>query len=485
MEAVLRLPELVRIILDMLTPGECYGALFVNRRWHTWASSRVWRDLSGMEVLLQLLMEEPLQPLTEQNAQPKVALKDVINPTDAQLARFNIYRNYVQTLSVFPKVTEGYRWRAFAALSPWVPILPQLRRLIVQRDGESVTSATMRDLLVLFATGTCVEVSVSGGSELDVPWLLNSDAALALDPLRKKCRGIRRLDLFVKTVEVSAAVKVAGAIEELTQLRALGLGVDALSESVLVASGRLPYLEALTLRGHKNSQPRLLAMSVPQSSFPSLKRLVAWGIWPADLLHVLSVRPLVARIVSASFEVLHGTGRAQMLTEDREIFRLLSMGAPSLRDLGFAFPRSSYTWKTTLDRLSPLFSIQLERVRLHHVCLGDQERLEGLFERCPLWHNGLVHLGMRRQVAGLDDLSELARFKALHTLAVALRIGSVPVHRDAWIVPKSEIRVRIESDFALHSVPDLADIDRFAVSVQTPLAHAHEAKLTWYFLASS
>ncbi|KAG8731597.1 hypothetical protein FRC10_001642 [Ceratobasidium sp. 414] len=467
MERALKTPELAAIIFDFLTPGQCYGALLANKYLSECASRRVWRELSGMEVLLQLLMEEPLQPLTEDNAQPKVVLHAVIKPTDARLKRFHLYRSYVQTLFVFPKVTAGYRWRAFTALQEWAPILPQLRHLIVQRDGESVTSATMHDLFLLFATYTCLEVSVSGGSEIDVPWLLNSDTTLALDRLCRSCKQIRRLDLFIKTVEASTAAKVATAVDELTRLCELGVGTDVLSESVLVAAGRLPALRVLTIRGHKNSQLGLSNMSVPQSSFPSLKRLVAWGIWPADLLHLLKVHPLVVRIESASFEVLGPVGGSRSLAEDREIFRSLSVGAPSLRDLGFAFPRSSGTWKTTLDRMSPLFSIPLGRLRLHHVRLDDEERLGSLFERCHPWHNSLVHFGMRKQSVGLDDLSELARFSALHTLAAALRIGSVPVHQEAWIEPKSKLRLRLESDFALHSVPDMADLDRFAVFLLT------------------
>ncbi|KAG8704329.1 hypothetical protein FRC08_002291 [Ceratobasidium sp. 394] len=466
-ENALKTPELAAMVFDWLTPAECYSALFVNKFLSACAARRVWRDLSGMEVLLQLLMEEPLQPLTEENAQPKVALAHVIKPTQARLGRFDLYRSYVQTLSVFPKVTLGYRWRAFTALSGYAPILPQLRSLIVQRDGDSVTSATMRDLLSLFATPTCLEVCVSGGSELDVPWLLNSDAVPAISCLRRMCERIRRLDLFIKTVEPSAAAEVANAIQHFTQLRELGLGIDVLSESVLAAAGGLPYLGVLTLRGHKNSRAKRSAMDVPQGSFPSLKRLVAWGVWPADLLRILNVRPLPFRIESASFEVLSPHGGARTLAEDRDIFRSLSRGAPCLRDLGFAFPRSSGTCLTSLESLSPLFDLRLERLRLHHVCLQARERLGELFKLCPRWHDSLVHFGMRRQAVGLDDLKELARFNSLQTLSVALCIGSVPAHHGAWIEPKSKQRLRLESDFALHSVPDLEDIDRFAVFLLT------------------
>ncbi|KAG9090195.1 hypothetical protein FS749_000751 [Ceratobasidium sp. UAMH 11750] len=417
----------------------------------------VWHKVVGLEILFGLLTAVDLPNFTASNPWHQIVLEP--STVENKLPRFKLYSTMVRKLYVYLHSTHGYQWLGLESLKDHTPLLPGLTELVIKRRHDGAHSMRLQEVLALLCGSSCKVIRAVASSESNTPWVSTGDGALALATLQTYAASLEHLDLFIKadTPSWNNWANLATALATMKSLRCLGLGADTLSSSVLVAAGQIQGLEVLTLRFRPMSQRDITSLHIPDISFTQLSRLVIWGAWPTDVVHLVKLRPLVAGIKSAFLEVPEGSVIDGLLAQ---AFEALRENANRLEDLDVCFPQpigGPYELHSN-HLLSIISQIPLKRICLQNVCLTPNQPFRHFIAHCSTWWATLSHFFMPHQPATLDDLQILARFTALDVLAINIEVVDIPLIQHHYVNPISRRTPRLESYFLFHHLlPEMAE----------------------------
>lgn len=212
--------------------------------------------------------------------------------------------------------------------------------------------------------------------------------------------------------------------KSLRMLTTLGLSLDVVDCSVMVAIGSLFGLERLTLRCPASDldperDPRFLELGgIPHNydrPFNALRQLLIYDIAPQPLSALLGFPGLTTSLTLARFYMGRADDGDQFLPLAFQ--RLAQSEAKTLSTLTFVYPSCERPYDLPIHCLRLLRDLPLEQICFHNVWV---ENNSGFSAFRSLWPN-VTHLRWRHQPALLEDLSVFATERPhLKVLAVSL-----------------------------------------------------------------
>lgn len=374
--------------------------------------------------------------------------------------RFLRYNRHVQRLEVVQDTLRPVQFTDVHHLVGAAPLFPNLRELTFTSHSDHGSPVGLYAVWGLFLGSHTRSIQVNGSGE--GRWLYSADSPMAhfLSADVAHQGALTRLDVFLQADAAAFEQALLVALPAIRNVEELGMSCGVLTSPVLAALGTLARLRSLTLMDHPGSQNELAGLHAPLGSFPSLRALAVREIGGARLVNLLSTAALVKE--TTTFE-LKLASAPDVGTNDpvAAVFRHLSRDAPRLACLRLSVPPSSdgTTHEMASVHVSPLYWVRLVELSVSGVRLSD-------FDNCSVFIRGERWMTLRRfswpdQRATSEDLFNFSRRYDLEVLGVSLRELEVPATPPAGsvVVPTSQQRLRLESDFALGHLT-VTEVDR-------------------------
>ncbi|KAG8716529.1 hypothetical protein FRC08_009323 [Ceratobasidium sp. 394] len=468
---VAKVPELLAAISTYLTTGERVPLLRVSRFVSTAVAPFVWHRLDGLQNFVKLFVLRPLPPWNA-NAIQEVPLKNIIDFTALRSQRVIYYASLVRMLSI-GHLFGGYRWLDLELLATGPPLFPNLTKIEIVHARNKIYPYDLARILSTFCTpGRCSTIrarslmTLNPDPDIDyeTPWIIHTDASLALENVLVHAPGLRHFDFFVASEPLGSLFSgwplLVQALDNMPIVTNIGLDCNSLCVEVLLAAGRLSSLQTLTLCSESADKPseHLLGLDILDNTlFPKLSGLVLTQCSLAEACAVFNIQPLLARVKKATLDFFV----ADWLDPDLDqAFHLLHVGAPCLEELKVWFPCPPedhhdprlLDWR---DRLAEtLFRIPLRRIHVRFLRQSVHTPLSHLLGGCSTWRATLTHLTLGGQCVKLSDLPTFTIFSSLEVLNITLWGLGVPEVDPRYLLrPMSSRRIRLESTYTDLEVP--------------------------------
>ncbi|KAG9120704.1 hypothetical protein FRC07_003693, partial [Ceratobasidium sp. 392] len=414
----MNLPEIILAVSRFLTPSEiAYSLLRLNRIAFLSLVSLIWENIPhGLQVLLQLVMDENFPTRSQIDASIEVPLDLVASAAPERWERFTNYAHFVRTLSVYPEWNGSeigpYRITPLSIICPHTHALPKLDMLEIHALHGPHTYSVIRDLFSIFACQTLRKVRLNG----QFTGVETCTLSHALVPLIENATLLEELQLTPRRDGGHLDLGQLGHMLDLaTSVKRLTLGLPLIQQVVFAVVGRLPHLTHLILLDNSrnllssvfHSDP-FQSFRVMQGSFANLTKLTTVGkSW--RLSYLATLISAVSFATNLKEVDLDGHGSESDATQ---LFEALKFHAPLLHSIKLSIKgfRGRHT-TIPIACTSQLKSIALS-------CLELRGTTDGIFgvdvflDSCPIWRQSLLRI--------------LAEFSSLKSLSILLDISKPP-----------------------------------------------------------
>lgn len=223
---------------------------------------------------------------------------------------------------------------------------------------DNVDTQEYTHWVAMFLSPTLLDVELGyyGAS-----WGLGLDCSTALDLLEEislRCPSLRRLRFYpredVNDFEFGTRAAIVSQqrldmlasfrlqLSSFRDLRTLESSVLVLRPGILSALGELPHLETLLINGN-DREPRILDLTLPVSSFPSLRNLGLWNFHSANLRYLSEFSPLLRQLTKLAMYLTYSCTYHYRWEVDAEwdwqskLMLGVAKNAPLLTDLAIDF----------------------------------------------------------------------------------------------------------------------------------------------------
>lgn len=421
--AALAVPEILRLICEMLTKSDQARLLTLSRRFFTCIVSLVWNTISGHKALLGLL--PTIDWARVQNA---ISVRNQIQPLDHRaLLRFNLYAPHVRQFQ--PDYELGKFWGILLKAVPTRPIFPNLQVLGLSRMFPYLKTELISQLNA-FLCPALTELRCPGpfGQMLDTLQASQLSASLV-----QHCPNIHTLDIYTGYTYALDLIPTFGppvpsspdlptSLAQFHNLRHLGGGPEFLSPEALVALGRLPLLESFTI-AYSYKAPKSFVqsnLSMPHDDFHALRHL---GIYCYNRIEHASelwkLPSLVQQLVSVHVDVDSASASDEQI---RQLICLICKNSPLVSELHIDLEAT--IGRENIDLLSPTVISHLQRLPLRRLrIMASHPRLTPIvdFERLAFALSNTEYLNMQCYRINFEDLVLIAKHMSkLRFLAVSL-----------------------------------------------------------------
>lgn len=267
-----------------------------------------------------------------------------------------------------------------------VPNLEKLGVLISEVDMQEYTH-----WVTMFLSPRLLDVKLvhytSGRLGLDSSTVLG-----LLETISPRCPSLRRLSFFpledTDDYEFETKSTIVGQqrldmlasfrlyLSSFRDLRTLESSVLLLRPGVLSALGELPHLETLSVNGN-GREPRIVDLTLPGSSFPSLRHLKLSCFHSANLQYMSEFAPLLHRLTKLSMGLVYEDSMRNYSWEVEEewdwplkLMRSVAKNAPLLTDLTVDFETVWACACMSSEWLDALQHLRLKRLSLTNAEFG-------------------------------------------------------------------------------------------------------------------
>ncbi|KAF8605609.1 hypothetical protein BDV93DRAFT_554462 [Ceratobasidium sp. AG-I] len=353
---VVELPELVRLICSFAETVHLVKLLTVSHHFFYCAAPLIWREVSGITKLLDLLPDLGSDQLNQG-----------IHPSDRiQLNRFNIYAPFVRNLKSGMDDEAVANWLILLAKVPNRPLLPLLQVLNIRPRVSEQHGPQIVEYAEALLCSTLSNIRIAWdcyGLRIDPV-----DATHLLGQMVRICPNLTNLYLNVEESDYFNHLRSLGTytkpgplsfVSQFLNLRVLSTSSMALNHNVLQLLGHLPCLEQLRVHSVMDDDISITNMVIPSNSFPSLRHIELDCVSALVMSKLWQTIPLVQKLVSVVVELMGGS--------DEAIDKLICdicQGSPFITDLelGFGGLERDFTLSTTaLDHFGQL---PLKRVNI-------------------------------------------------------------------------------------------------------------------------
>ncbi|KAG8722842.1 hypothetical protein FRC09_005636 [Ceratobasidium sp. 395] len=476
-------------ILEGFELGELTPLLRISRFFFAAGARLIWREVPGLEVLVNLIVEgsqiggapSPRRPATI----PVSSVDPSVLGLAQKFARFKIYKGFVRKLYVYGRHGElfsvgdkeyfrprfAYRFEGFptAEFGKRPLELPNLREVVVDRHQNQMTWTELQNVLCWFVGPSCISLRLSGSfnagrdsGDESVHGGGNAQGLInALKTLFTGASKLRTLELWLQpdSEQFDEGSALAGELHTMPLLTTLSISPFMLEADLFEAIATLPALRCLKLGCPglivKFRQDPSEYCNPPAGSFPSLTRLEILGTnWYREVTTGITRIPGLL----ANLESLRYYHTSESATDDddapedegedlKSALERLMTEAPKLGSLILGCRQ----YEVHPVELTPLASLKC--VELWGCSLDGGSTIENLLVSCPQWYDSLVSLKLRDESIPLADLRVLAKCRVLEHLEIGLRFSGEAL--PAGNVRPAESRgFRLDSSFNLGALSD-------------------------------
>lgn len=309
-------------------------------------------------------------------------------PATIDLTRLNIYAPSIKQLLITsrrePSYSLGDNAASFISSAQAASLAPNLKKLTVVMDRVD-TQEYIR-WVTMFLSPRLLDVQFVHFDAKGTFGLSSWTVLVLLVNLSLKCPSLQRLDFclsddnddyefetrstLVSQQRLDMLASFRLQLSSFCDLRTLESSILALRPGILSALGELPHLETLSIKGDAR-EPRILDLTLPDSSFPALRNLELWRLHWANLRYMSEFAPLLHRLTKLS--MTHDSlWRYQWEVDGEMDWRLKLMcnvaeNAPLLTDLTMNFDWIHSDRCVSSDWLDALQHLRLKRLSLTQI----------------------------------------------------------------------------------------------------------------------
>ncbi|KAG8795735.1 hypothetical protein FRC12_010580 [Ceratobasidium sp. 428] len=342
------MPELLSLVCSFLEKKDCATCLSISRCTFASAAPFVWEDVDLKWMLLLIPEMQVTRDETCQEWEPHLIFQF---PDTVDLARFEVYRYFVKTVStttpyaiVFPE-----EWPVVGEQMPSQPLLPNLRSITINTFGwvdDSYTDWAPRFLTPYLKEFKMCSIHLKESSGEDVgihehAWINPSKCSDLIDEISRICPAIETLEIFAHEEDDEEDQTNYGTVYEkiadFHNLHSLSLGGASAGETLFQVLAPLPRLQSLSLvSDHSQALPQVNSpVTLSDDSFPALQHLTLLGLNPKIVMRVYGLPQLFRRLISAkvTYEDLSYDGSESDDLRSAYAMNCFSHGCSHLTDL--------------------------------------------------------------------------------------------------------------------------------------------------------
>ncbi|KAG8744289.1 hypothetical protein FRC10_010452 [Ceratobasidium sp. 414] len=366
-QRVFQLPELVRMICGFSDKKDCTNLLYLSRDTYACALPTVWEE-TDLESVLVLIPGTAVVDTSSPDTEDKYTLHF---PPSIDLTRFNIHAPLVKTVRTerLQDVKFPDQWP-----SPGLqPVLPNLQRLLIgdlylpqSECIDWIFQLLSPKLLELVMAAADTENGNTNGSGIGA-----KSCSDLIDWISRICPRLKRLCLFPSDEYGTSRADdypVYTKLTTLTHLRSFSFVVSEVQSNIFQALGQLPHLESLSIKSLGASLPTEDSITIPDNSFPCLRRLALHGLCDSVVARVCEIASLFRRLVTA--EIIYCDQCYDGSEENlRSSFVIKSLGqnSPHIQDLTICSRGSYGEFVVNLPVIDAFKYMPLKRLKLGEI----------------------------------------------------------------------------------------------------------------------
>ncbi|KAG9119082.1 hypothetical protein FRC07_006077 [Ceratobasidium sp. 392] len=432
----LYIPELLDLIGGLLDMNDWLALMRTCRSVFPMIASRVWREVEA-QVIMDLIVETSHNELDESDVSRS------IEESTVDFTRFDMYAPFIRQLRVYGRTAryfKGERRRICTRRAQEGVLLPNVTSVTLLTSDLTPDSAALF-WLDMFLMPSLRELGVKPAVKTETAWVSYPVASDILEKLITTCSVVERLELYPRDIAGSDNSSGSGKplpfnphnIGLCTRLRRVTSGTCILSHGGFAALGALPQLQSLSLRQY-GEPPKMLQLSVPDKSFPSLTRLSLLDMDTANLTAIMGVEQLAKGLRSLRIsQIFPYAARYDDEICQRWINQTLARifeYTPQLKSLSYDVTQGrALDSRISVYQINPHSFLQtMSRLQLRNISLlGIQFEWGDWFASVAMAFQQVTVFRMPHQRVGNDDLPWLASLSFLRQLEFGYISLSAPL----------------------------------------------------------
>ncbi|KAF8598805.1 hypothetical protein BDV93DRAFT_547202 [Ceratobasidium sp. AG-I] len=369
------LPEIFDLICSFVEKTDLVMLSTVSRKFFYGAAPLIWKEVLGVEKLLDLL------PRSDVNELMQVEPKHPQPCNHDELARFAIYAPFVQKLESNTETETGsLGWELLISRVPARPLLPNLRALAIisQRRGER--NYRIIEYVDAFLCPTLSSIYVTRGYNT---WMNSFKARDLLVRMTAICPGLTKLSILPgnsrlldssSLLSPHSPASLFAPINQFRDLCAFHSGSAILNFDVLQLLGDLPCLESLGAYSPSTDYEvdddiQVANLVLPDHSFPALRHLEINCVPVTVMSKLWQTPPLVRNLKSV---------KIQLLNDDSEVLSrlicIICQGSPGMTEVDLDLVEVEWL-ELSSEAIEHLRQLPLLRVRIREYQSDDVQPL--------------------------------------------------------------------------------------------------------------
>lgn len=357
--------------------------------------------------------------------------------------RFDFYARLVRRLEIycftsyFVNISD---WSSLISYTRQNTLLPNLQHLLFNPD----VSAKQLSWLPIFLSSSLL--SIQNPSTSHDPTLDSKAVNNLLTKVALRCPALEKLCLppfsYQTANQLSELAPPVLPFASMRNLRVIKTNMAIFDPSTLLAIGTLPQLDTLEVYEISPSGFQISAATLPNNSFPALRKLYLPPLEVDQVKTIWSMQPLVALLAVVHLEL----SELEPEKDAEDLLGVICQHSPQLVDLTVDYWGQTETLSPNV--LQALEKLSLEKLSISGVCfLPLSDMCKTLSTACPL----LRELRLPSVEASMLDLQHFALFPRLECLDLLYIAVSRQYCLDPkWLEPEtlcaSENPRRLEGD---------------------------------------
>ncbi|KAF8593327.1 hypothetical protein BDV93DRAFT_529918 [Ceratobasidium sp. AG-I] len=414
--------------------------LTVSRKSFYGAAPLIWKEVLGVEKLLDLL------PRLDVNELMEIGHKHPQPCNQDELARFAIYAPFVQKLESNTETETGsLGWELLISRVPARPLLPNLRVLAISSQRRGERNYRIIEYVDAFLCPTLSAICTTQGYNM---WMNPFKARDLLVRMMAICPGLTKLSVLpgnsrlldsLPLLSPYSPANLFAPISQFHDLRVLHGSSAILNSDVLQLLGSLPSLESLgaysPFTDYEMDDEILIAnLALPDHSFPALRRLEISCVPGAVLSKLWQTPPLVQNLTSVKLQYMNDREESPSHS-----FCTIFQGSPHMMEVDLDLTQVGEI------ELSSEIAEHLRQLPLLRVQIREGEAdVQFLALALP----NMEYLNIENMRIDFDDLALIAQqMPKLQYLHVGLMLWSFPDEPDLPRDSSSPSPCHIDSQF--------------------------------------